>query len=54
MGSICPKAICQSCGHQYSGFGLAQRETCNCGGKLIVTFPYNVIIGYVQAGRQKK
>ena len=47
----CPKAICQSCGKEYSGWSLAQRNTCDCGGKLIVNFPYGVITGFVKGGR---
>lgn len=48
MPDSCPKAICQSCGRRYRGWGLAQRESCDCGGKLIMDFPYGVIIGYVK------
>jgi len=46
----CPKAVCASCGIRYSGWVLAQREKCNCGGKLLIDFPHNIIIGYVKKG----
>ncbi|MBA7707276.1 hypothetical protein ES703_116145 [subsurface metagenome] len=45
-----PKAVCYKCGNRYSGWSLAQRETCDCGGKLIINFPYDTIIGYVKRG----
>ncbi|MBA7684840.1 hypothetical protein ES703_93253 [subsurface metagenome] len=54
MPDNCPKAICQSCGRRYSGWSLAQRETCDCGGKLIIDFPYSAIIAYVKAGDNKR
>ncbi|KKM65278.1 hypothetical protein LCGC14_1492930 [marine sediment metagenome] len=45
----CPKAVCQSCGRHYSGWGLAQKETCDdCGGKLIIDFPNSIIIDFVK------
>jgi len=46
---ICPKAICSSCGKRYSGWSLVQRESCDCGGKLIINFPYDVLIGFVKS-----
>ncbi len=46
----CPTAVCQSCGRHYSGWGLAQRKSCDCGGNLIFDSIYGVIIGYVKAG----
>lgn len=48
----CPKAVCYTCGNRYSGWSLMQRGKCDCGGKLYVGFPYNVIIGWVRAGNQ--
>ncbi|MBA7603196.1 hypothetical protein ES703_10300 [subsurface metagenome] len=50
MPDSCPKAFCLLCGKYYSGWSLAQRKNCDCGGKLIVNFPYNVIIAHVKAG----
>lgn len=52
MPDSCPKAICRSCGRRYSGWDLAQRETCDCGGKLIINFPYDVIMGYLKTGNR--
>lgn len=49
-----PEAVCQSCGKHYSGWWLAQTETCDCGGKLIIDFPCDYIIGYIKGGRRKK
>jgi len=49
-----PKAVCRSCGRQYGGWGLAQREACDCGGKLIISSPYDVIIGYVKTGKRNE
>jgi len=49
-----PKAICQSCNKKFSGWSLAQRESCDCGGKLIIDFPYNQIIGYIKAGNRNE
>jgi len=51
--SVVPCAVCQACGRRYSGWSLAQREGCDCGGRLIVSFPYNVIIGFVKAGKKQ-
>jgi len=48
-----PKAICYMCGKRYSGWILAERKTCDCGGKLIVDFPYSVLIGSVSPGTTK-
>ncbi len=49
----CPKAVCQSCGRLYSGWDLAHREICDCGGKLAIDYIYGTIIGYLRAGRHK-
>jgi len=46
-----PKAVCTSCHRLYGGWDQAQRESCDCGGKLTMNFPYSVLIGYVKAGR---
>lgn len=52
-GAPGPRAKCWKCGRQYSGWSLAKRETCECGGKLIIDFPYNILIGYARAGRPR-
>jgi len=49
-----PRATCQSCLSRYTGWGLAQREKCDCGGKLVIDFPYNYLIGYLRAGGRNK
>ena len=48
----CPKAYCLSCGRRYSGWNLAQRESCDCGGKLIINHLYGAIIGYIKHGNK--
>ena len=45
----CPKAICPYCGQYYSGWSLAQRDYCDCGRKLMVFWPYDVILSFVKA-----
>lgn len=45
----CPRGVCQVCGRLYTGWSLADRTNCECGGKLVVGFPYDVLIGYVRA-----
>lgn len=31
---------------------MAERETCDCGGKLIVNSSYDVVLSYVKGGRR--
>lgn len=51
----CPRAICQSCGRHYTGWDLVERESCtDCGGKLVIEFADNYLIGYVRAGKRNK
>jgi len=47
-----PKAICPSCGNTYSVWNLGQRESCHCGGKLFIEYPYSVLIGFIREGRR--
>jgi len=54
MPDACPKAVCYKCRAIYSGWSLTQRETCDCEGKLHFNSPYNIIIGYLKAGRRNK
>lgn len=46
-----PRAVCQACGRQYSGWGLATRKACDCGGKLIFSSPYNVLMDWLKFRR---
>ena len=49
---IGPTAICQSCGKKYAGWSLVSKIKCDCGGKLIITPPYDTIIGYSRSGKK--
>ncbi|KKL21484.1 hypothetical protein LCGC14_2445040, partial [marine sediment metagenome] len=44
----CPAARCQGCARRHSGWHLVEKVTCECGGKLVIDFPYDVLIGYVR------
>ena len=49
----CPAARCQGCARRHSGWHLVEKVTCECGGKLVIDFPYDVLIGYVRAGNRQ-
>jgi hypothetical protein len=50
---IIPRATCCNCGVAYAGFILELKEVCDCGGKLVVDWPYDVIFGYIRSGNRK-
>lgn len=47
--SLCPKAVCLKCGERHSGWSLAEKTTCECGGKLLIDPNYDVVIGFVRS-----
>jgi hypothetical protein len=49
----CPTAVCLSCGAHYSGWGLVNRRRCDCGGKLVINSPHDIIIGYAERDEPK-
>ena len=47
--SVCPKGFCMGCGKHSSGWSLAQKPFCECGGRIYVDPHYDVIVGFVQS-----
>jgi len=42
---VSPRATCIRCGRSHTGWGLAEKDTCECGGKLLLFSPFDRLIG---------